>query len=298
MKHFINFDDFSIESLNTIINKAIELKKQHKDGVINDILKNKTITMVFDKQSTRTRISFEAGLAQLGGHALFLLSENIQLGRGESIKDSAIVISSMVDCVVMRLSSHQDINNFAYNSTVPIINALSDDSHPCQLLADMMTYKEHCGSIKNKTVAWVGDGNNMCNTYMQAAKIFDFKLNIATPYICRPKDKFIAKYAKYIDIKENAIEACKDADLVVTDTWFSMGQEHAKNKIHFKNFTVDSNLMLHAKSNAVFMHCLPAHRGNEVTDEVIDGKQSLVWDEAENRLHSQKALLLFLMNKL
>ena len=297
MKHFINLDDLSTQDLNGIIDAAIALKKQHKAGEINQTLKNKTLAMIFDKSSTRTRVSFETGMTQLGGHALFLSDRDIQLGRGEPIKDTAIVISSMVDAIMMRVSSHEDINTFAKNASVPIINALSDESHPCQLLADMMTYKEHKGSIQGKTVAWIGDGNNMCHTYIQAAKAFEFKLNIATPKGYEPDQVFIENYANHISLFNDAKKACDNADLVVTDVWASMGQEseQKKRELAFKEFQVDQNLMKNADADASFMHCLPAHRGEEVSAEVIDGKQSLVWDEAENRLHAQKSLLLYLL---
>jgi ornithine carbamoyltransferase len=297
MKHFVNLDDLSTQDLNSIIDTAIALKKQHKAGEINQTLKNKTLAMIFDKSSTRTRVSFETGMTQLGGHALFLSDRDIQLGRGEPIKDTAIVISSMVDAIMMRVSSHEDINTFVKNSSVPIINALSDESHPCQLLADMMTYKEHKGSIQGKTVAWIGDGNNMCHTYIQAAKAFEFKLNIATPKGYEPDQVFIENYANHISLFNDAKKACDNADLVVTDVWASMGQEseQKKRELAFKEFQVDQNLMKNADADASFMHCLPAHRGEEVSAEVIDGKQSLVWDEAENRLHAQKSLLLYLL---
>ena len=296
-KHFINLDDLANDDLQQIINQAIALKKQYKAGEISNALKNKTLAMIFDKSSTRTRVSFESGMVQLGGHALFLSDKDIQLGRGEPITDSAVVISSMVNCIMLRVSSHEDINTFAEYSSVPVINALSDESHPCQLLADMMTYQEHSGLIKGKTVAWIGDGNNMCHTYMQAAKAFGFTLNIATPEGYEPDQSFVDQYADYINLCKDANSACDDVDLVVTDVWASMGQEaeQKKRELDFKNFQVDTNLMSQAKSDAVFMHCLPAHRGEEVSADVIDGKQSLVWGEAENRLHAQKALLLYLL---
>jgi ornithine carbamoyltransferase len=297
IKHFINLDDLSGEDLNQIIDNAIVLKKSHKSGQINKTLDSKTLAMIFDKSSTRTRISFETGMTQLGGHALFLSANDIQIGRGEPIKDSAIVIGSMVDAIVMRVSSHNNINTFSQNAGVPIINALSDESHPCQLLADMMTYKEHKGDIHGKTVAWIGDGNNMCHTYMQAARVFGFTLNIATPEGYEPQQSFVDEYQDHINLYTNADLACKNADLVVTDVWASMGQEseQKKRELAFANFQVDEALMKNANTDASFMHCLPAHRGEEVSAEVIDGKQSLVWNEAENRLHAQKALLLFLL---
>jgi ornithine carbamoyltransferase len=296
-KHFINLNDLSNNDLQQIIDQAIALKKQHKSGEINNALQNKTLAMIFDKSSTRTRVSFEAGMTQLGGHALFLSDRDIQLGRGEPTIDSAIVISSMVDAIMMRVSSHDDITTFSQHSSVPIINALSDESHPCQLLADMMTYQEYNGSIKGKTVAWIGDGNNMCHTYMQAAKTFGFTLNIATPKGYEPEQSFVSQYADFINLCADAQTACDNADLVVTDVWASMGQEseQTKRETAFKDFQVNTALMESAKSNAIFMHCLPAHRGEEVSANVIDGKQSLVWNEAENRLHAQKALLLFLL---
>ena len=297
-KHFINLDDIPSNDLQQIITQAILLKKQHKAGEINNRLKNKTLAMIFDKSSTRTRVSFEAGMTQLGGHALFLSDRDIQLGRGEPITDSAIVISSMVDAIMMRVSSHEAINTFAEYSSVPIINALSDESHPCQLLADMMTYQEHNGSIKGKTVAWIGDGNNMCHTYMQAAKAFGFTLNIATPKGYEPDQGFVNQYTDCINLCADTNSACKEVDLVVTDVWASMGQEaeQKKRELDFEDFQVDESLMNNAKPDAVFMHCLPAHRGEEVSADVIDGKQSLVWNEAENRLHAQKALLLYLLS--
>ncbi|SMN01257.1 Ornithine carbamoyltransferase [uncultured Candidatus Thioglobus sp.] len=299
MKHFINLDELSNTQLNQIIDNAITLKREHKAGQINESLKHKTLAMIFDKSSTRTRVSFEAGMTQLGGHALFLSERDIQLGRGEPIKDSAIVIGSMVDAIVMRVSSHDNINTFSDNANVPIINALSDESHPCQLLADMMTYKEHKGDIQGKTIAWIGDGNNMCHTYMQAAKVFGFTLNIATPKGYEPAQKFIEQYAQHINFYKDAKSACQKVDLVVTDVWASMGQEaeQQKRETAFADFQVDEALMLNANADASFMHCLPAHRGEEVSGGVIDGKQSLVWAEAENRLHAQKALLLFLLKQ-
>ncbi|MBE8189554.1 MAG: ornithine carbamoyltransferase, partial [Candidatus Thioglobus sp.] len=255
------------------------------------------LAMIFDKPSTRTRVSFEAGMTQLGGHALFLSNRDIQLGRGETIPDSAIVISSMVDGIMLRVSAHKDIATFAQHSSVPIINALSDESHPCQLLADMMTFQEHKGKIQGKTVAWIGDGNNMCQTYMQAAKAFGFRLNIACPSAYQPKKAFAEKYANSINFHSNAKSACQNADLIITDVWASMGQEtqQQQRQAAFADFQVSAELMNSASPDAAFMHCLPAHRGEEVTAEVIDGKQSLVWAEAENRLHAQKALLLFLL---
>ena len=296
-KHFIDFDNLSFEVLQDIIDHAIALKKEHNEGAINNSLKNKTLAMIFDKSSTRTRVSFEAGMAQLGGHALFLSNNDIQLGRGEPITDSAIVISSMVDVVILRISSHEDIIEFSKHSNKPVINALSDLSHPCQILADLMTYQEQRGSISGKKVAWIGDGNNVCQTYMQAAEIFGFELTIASPNSYKPNQSFIESYQNNINYCSNPMDACKDADLVVTDVWTSMGKESEQKhrESAFKGYQVDQKMMSVANSDALFMHCLPAHRGEEVSADVIDGKQSVVWDEAENRLHAQKALLLYLI---
>ena len=295
--NFINFDQFSQNDLQGIIDRAILLKKEHQSGLINETLKNKTLAMIFDKSSTRTRVSFEAGMTQLGGQSLFLSEKDIQLGRGEPITDSAIVISSMVDAIMLRMSSHEDIVEFSKHSSKPVINALSDESHPCQILADLMTYQEHRGSIKGKKMAWIGDGCNVCQTYMQAAAIFDFDLSIATPPGYGPSNDFIEKYKTNISYFENPSDACRGADLIVTDVWTSMGQELEikQRETAFKGFQVDQKLMGRAKDNAIFMHCLPAYRGKEVSAEVIDGEQSVVWSEAENRLHVQKSLLLYLI---
>ena len=297
IKHFINFDDLSLKELQGIIDQAISLKKEHKSGQINDTLKNKTLAMIFDKSSTRTRVSFEAGMTQLGGQSLFLSEKDIQLGRGEPITDSAIVISSMVDAVMLRLSSHEDIIEFSKHSSKPVINALSDESHPCQILADLMTYQEMNGSIKNKKIAWIGDGCNVCQTYMQAAGIFDFELSIATPKGYEPSELFIENYKKNINFYSDPLMACENADIIVTDVWTSMGQESEKKQreLAFTGFQVDQNMMNQAKKDVIFMHCLPAYREKEVSSEVIDGNQSVVWSEAENRLHVQKSLLLYLI---
>ena len=297
IKHFINFDDLSLKELQGIIDQAISLKKEHKSGQINDTLKNKTLAMIFDKSSTRTRVSFEAGMTQLGGQSLFLSEKDIQLGRGEPITDSAIVISSMVDAVMLRLSSHEDIIEFSKHSSKPVINALSDESHPCQILADLMTYQEMNGSIKNKKIAWIGDGCNVCQTYMQAAGIFDFELSIATPKGYEPSELFIENYKKNINFCSDPLMASENADIIVTDVWTSMGQESEKKyrELAFTGFQVDQNMMNQAKKDAIFMHCLPAYREKEVSSEVIDGNQSVVWSEAENRLHVQKSLLLYLI---
>ena len=296
-KHFIDFDNLSFEVLQDIIDRAIVLKKDHNEGVINNSLKNKTLAMIFDKSSTRTRVSFEAGMTQLGGHALFLSNNDIQLDRGEPITDSAVVISSMVDAVMLRISSHEDIIEFSKYSNKPVINALSNMSHPCQILADLMTYQEQRGSINGKKVAWIGDGNNVCQTYMQASEIFDFELTIASPKGYKPNQTFVESYQKNINYCSSPMDACVVADLVVTDVWTSMGKEleHKQRESAFKGYQVNQKMMSVANSDALFMHCLPAHRGEEVSADVIDDKQSVVWDEAENRLHTQKSLLLYLI---
>jgi len=296
-KHFIDFDDYSHEALQSIIDSAMTLKAEHKSGAFNNSLENKTLAMIFDKSSTRTRVSFEVGMTQLGGHSLFLSERDIQLGRGEPVIDSAIVISSMVDAVMLRVSSHEDIIEFSKHSSKPIINALSDQSHPCQILADLMTYQEQRGSIKGKRIAWIGDGGNVCQTYMQAAEIFGFELNIATPKGYQPSQPFIDNYRTSVSYFSDPMDACDGADIVVTDVWTSMGKESEKKQRlkAFKGYQVDQKMMSAAKSDALFMHCLPAHRGEEVSAEVIDGKQSVVWAAAENRLHVQKALLVHLI---
>ncbi len=294
MKHFINLTDLNKQQLIAIIENAIKLKKQYKSGVLNSSLQHKTITMIFDKPSTRTRVSFEAGATQLGAHAIFLNKNDIQLSRGEPIADSAKVISSMTDLVVMRISSHQQITEFSQNSTSPIINALSDNSHPCQILTDIMTFMELKGDITGKTIAWIGDSNNTCNTYAQAAKIFNFTLNICSPKKYTINQKFINTNTNLID---NPQDACYNADVIVTDVWLSMGQENIQQKLQdFTGYQVNTKLMSLAKKDAIFMHCLPTHRSQEVSSKVIDGKQSVVFTAAENRLHAQKSLLLYLLN--
>ncbi len=300
VKHFIDLDDLDADTLNTIIITASKLKKSHQQGKINNALSHKTLAMIFDKPSTRTRISFEAGMTQLGGHALFLSNSDTQLGRNESMIDSSKVISAMVDAVMLRISNHNDIKLFAKYANIPTINALSDKSHPCQVLADLMTFYEKRGNIKQQTVAWVGDGNNMCQTYIQASYLFDFKLNIAVPKGYEPKQNFNAHYQKNTHFFSDAKSACTNADLVVTDVWTSMGQEKArlKKELDFSHYQVNEDLMTYAKKYALFMHCLPAYRGKEVTSGVIDSAQSVVFEAAENRLHVQKALLLYLFDKL
>jgi len=293
IRHFLTLMDFSSDELKQLIARAIELKSMWKQGQNHEPLKNMTLAMIFEKSSTRTRVSFETGMNQLGGHGMFLSSRDTQLGRGEPIEDSARVISSMVDVVMIRTFGHDIVENFAKHSSVPVINALTDDFHPCQLLADMMTYEEHRGSIEGKTATYIGDGNNMCHSWMNAAKQFGFHLNIACPEGYEPNEDLLNTLSDHVSLFRNVNDAAKETDLVVTDVWASMGQE-SEQKIRekaFKGFIVDDNLMSKAHKEAVFMHCLPAHREEEVTASVLEGPQSVVWDEAENRLHAQKALL-------
>lgn len=296
MKHFLTLKNLSTDELGCIINRAIDLKRMHEYGEIYEPLKNKVLGMIFEKSSTRTRVSFESAMIQFGGGAIFLSSNDTQLGRGETIEDSARVISSMVDAVMIRTFEHSKIETFARYSSVPVINALTDDYHPCQLLADMQTYVEHRGSIKGKMVTWIGDGNNMCNSYINAAEKFGFNLNIATPRGYEPNKNIVKNSKAHITLFSDTASAVKNVALVVTDVWASMGKEaeQKKRKEIFANFQVNHEVMSLANDDALFMHCLPAHRNEEVIDSVIDGKQSVVWDEAENRLHTQKALLEFL----
>ncbi|MFT2112320.1 ornithine carbamoyltransferase [Marinomonas sp. 2405UD68-3] len=296
-RHFLTLMDLSSDELKQVLTRASELKKMHREGTQYQPLKNRVLAMIFEKSSTRTRVSFEAGMAQFGGHAIFLSSRDSQLGRGEPIEDSARVISSMVDAVMIRTFEHSKIAAFAANSSVPVINALTDDFHPCQLLADMQTYQEHRGSIEGKKVVWVGDGNNMCHSYINAAELLNFNLVIACPVGYEPNQQLVDKYAHRVAVLNNAQDAVKNADLVVTDVFASMGQEDEQEKRlqDFHSFQVNKALMSLANQDALFMHCLPAHRGEEVTTDVIDHPDSVVWDEAENRLHAQKALLEFLL---
>ncbi|SIP99781.1 ornithine carbamoyltransferase [Marinobacterium stanieri] len=291
--------DMTPDELQQIVQRAIILKQMRNAGETYEPLKNKVMSMIFEKASTRTRVSFEAGMAQFGGHAMFLSPRDTQLGRGEPVEDSARVISSMVDVVMIRTFSHELVESFARYSKVPVINALTDDFHPCQLLADMQTFIEHRGSIKGKTVAWVGDGNNMCNSYINAARQFDFQLNVACPEGFAPNEDLVNRNSDRVSIFESPEEAVKGAHLVVTDVWASMGQEdEQKERIReFRGYQVSPELMDHAAEDAIFMHCLPAHRGEEVSEDMLEDPRSVVFDEAENRLHAQKALLEFLLVK-
>ncbi len=301
VRHFLTLNDITATELDAIIQRAIALKKSWRSGQIEEPLKNKVLGMIFEKSSTRTRVSFESGMTQLGGAALFLSPKDTQLGRGEPIEDSARVLSRMVDMIMIRTFEHQKIQRFAEYSSVPVINALTDDYHPCQLLADIQTYTEHRGSPRGKTVAWVGDGNNMCNSFINAAALCDFQLNIACPEGFEPNSDLLSRHSNRINLTRDPAEAVSKADWVVTDVWASMGQEGEQQSrtLAFQGYKVNHSLMSHANSGAVFMHCLPAHRGEEVSAELLeDERVSLVWDEAENRLHAQKALMLFLCGRL
>jgi ornithine carbamoyltransferase len=295
-RHLITLLDLSSDEFRALIRRAIELKHLKSPY---EPLKNKVLGMMFEKSSTRTRLSFEVGMVQFGGAAIFLSPRDTQLGRGEPVEDSARVLSRMVDAVMLRTHSHEMVETFAAYSRVPVINGLTDRFHPCQLLADMQTYFEHRGDITGRTVAWIGDGNNMCQTYIHAAGLLDFKLRIACPTGYEPESALIEWAGSRVELMHDPSEAVRGADLVVTDVWASMGQEseQAQRRNAFQGYQVDSALMELAASEALFMHCLPAHRGEEVSAEVLEGPQSVVWDEAENRLHSQKALLELLLVK-
>ncbi|MGZ8136035.1 MAG: ornithine carbamoyltransferase [Methylococcaceae bacterium] len=296
-RHFVSLLDLSSVELRNLISRACELKN-HRDPDYQP-LKGQVLAMVFEKSSTRTRISFEAGMIHLGGSALFLSPRDTQLGRGEPLQDSARVISSMVDGIMLRTDKHETVTTFAQYSRVPVINGLTDQQHPCQLLADMQTYFEQRGDIQGKTVAWIGDGNNMCHSYIHAAMRLDFTLHIACPAGYEPSPAIVAEAGDRVKFFASPLAAANHADLVVTDVWASMGQEEEQKQreIAFKNYQVCAEIMQAANPDALFMHCLPAHRGEEVSSDVIDGPQSVIFEEAENRLHAQKALLEFLLCK-
>ncbi|MFZ5592768.1 MAG: ornithine carbamoyltransferase [Pseudomonadota bacterium] len=298
-RHFLTLTDLTAVELHALIQRAIELKQMQRAGTIYEPLKNKVLGMVFEKSSTRTRVSFETAMAQFGGSSIFLSPRDTQLGRGEPVEDTARVLSRMVDVIMVRTYAHDLIERFAAHSRVPVINALTDQWHPCQLLADMQTWIEHRGDIRGKTAAWIGDGNNMCHTYISAARQFDFHLRIACPEGYQPDSAIVKSGGGHITLVRDAFAAARGADLVITDTWTSMGweEEQEKRLRDFAAYQVNSEIMAQAKPDALFMHCLPAHRGEEVSASIIDGPQSVVWDEAENRLHAQKALLELLLYK-
>lgn len=300
-RHFLTLRDITADELRFIIQRAIELKTLRRQKQIFEPLKNCVLGMIFEKSSTRTRISFEAGMTQLGGAAIFLSPKDTQLGRGEPIEDSARVISRMVDIIMIRTFGHDIVERFAAFSQVPVINALTDSFHPCQLLADIQTFVEHRGDPQGKKVAWIGDGNNMCNSYINAARLCDFQLTIACPEGFEPDAALVAANADRVTLVRDPLEAVQGSNWIATDVWASMGQEaeQTQRAAQFAQYQVNHTHMKAAAPDALFMHCLPAHRGEEVSAELFEDAQfSVVWDEAENRLHAQKALLLFLLGKL
>ena len=298
MKHYLQFKDLRAEEYAYLFERTREIKKRFKNYERYQPLVDRTLAMIFEKASTRTRVSFEAGMYQMGGSVVHLTTGDTQLGRAEPVQDSARVISRMVDIVMIRTYEQAKLERFAAHSRVPVINGLTNEYHPCQILADVFTFIEQRGAIAGKTVAWVGDGNNMAHTWLQAAEILGFKVHVSTPsgYEVDPKVAGIADTACYRVFKD-PLEACRGAHLVTTDVWTSMGyeSENAQRVKAFADWCVDDRLMAVARSDALFMHCLPAHRGEEVAASVIDGPQSVVWDEAENRMHVQKALMEYLL---
>ncbi|MCI0749336.1 MAG: ornithine carbamoyltransferase [Nevskiales bacterium] len=295
IRHFLKLSDFSADELRGLVTRASGLKQDRHSG--ERPLAGRTLAMLFGKSSTRTRVSFEVAMAQLGGHALFLSPRDIQLGRGEPLADTARVLSSMCDGILIRNDSQSEQEQVARASAVPVINGLSERHHPCQLLADLLTFFESRGDIQGRVVAWLGDGNNVCHSWIEAARLFEFTLRIACPAGHDPDAALVTAAGRRVKIVRDPQAAAERADLIVTDVWTSMGQEAEKVRRHgaLAPFQVNRTLMNLAKADALFMHCLPAHRGEEVTAEVMDGPQSVVWQEAENRLHAQKALLLFLL---
>jgi len=296
-RHFLTLLDCSPGELRSIIARATELKRRQREGVRFTPLAQRVLGMVFEKSSTRTRVSFEAAMIQMGGGAIFLSPRDTQLGRGEPIEDTARVLSRMVDIVTIRTYEHEKVERFATHSRVPVINALTDSYHPCQLLADVQTFCERRGDIAGRVVAWVGDGNNMCHSYINAAGRFGFELRVACPPGYGPCPAVVPAPAARVSVGCDPVAAVRGADLVVTDVWASMGQEgeSAQRVEKFRAFQVSRRLLAHAQPDALVMHCLPAHRGEEIETEVIEGPQSVVWEEAENRLHAQKALIEFLL---
>jgi ornithine carbamoyltransferase len=298
VRHFLQLNDFTREEYAHLFARTRWIKDKFKRYEPYHALHDRTLAMVFEKHSTRTRVSFEAGMHQMGGAVITLMTRDTQMGRGEPIEDVARVISRMVDIVMIRTYEQSIIERFSQHSRVPVINGLTNEYHPCQIMGDIYTYIEQRGGITGKTVAWIGDSNNMCNTWLQAAEVFDFKVHVSTPpgYAIEPERAGLHGTGHYQEFAD-PMDAVKGADLVTTDVWTSMGfeAENAERKRDFEDWQIDGDMMRAAKKDALFMHCLPAHRGEEVTAEVIDGPQSVVWDEAENRLHTQKALMEFLV---
>jgi len=298
IKHFLQFKDFTRAEFEHMFARARIIKQRFKAYHPHHPLVDRTLVMIFEKSSTRTRLSFEAGMQQLGGNAIYLNTRDSQLGRGEPVEDAAQVISRMSDLVMIRTFEQEIIERFAANSRVPVINGLTNEYHPCQILADIYTYIEQRGSIQGKTVAWIGDSNNVCNTWLQAAEVFDFNVHVSTPpgYEVEPERAGLFGEDHYEEFAD-PMAAARNADLVTTDVWISMGfeRENDERRKAFADWIVDAEMMSVAKPDALFMHCLPAHRGEEVDAAVIDGPQSVVWDEAENRLHIQKALMEYLL---
>ena len=298
IKHFLKFNDLTLNEIQDILKRAAWIKSEYKAYRKYWPLEDRNLVMIFEQASTRTRLSFEGGMQQLGGSAIYLNTKDSQLGRGESVEDASKVISRMCDVVMIRTFEQEVVEKFAKNSSVPVINGLTNEYHPCQILADIFTYIEKRGPIQGKTVAWIGDSNNMCNTWLQAAELLDFNIHISSPkgYQINPKRLGLVNN-KYFNEFEDPLDAAKGADIVTTDVFTSMGHEEEteERRKHFSSWKVNSEIMAAANKDALFMHCLPAHREEEVSSDVIDGKQSVVWDEAENRLHVQKALLEYLL---
>ncbi|MFT5446667.1 MAG: ornithine carbamoyltransferase [Gammaproteobacteria bacterium] len=296
-RHCLTLLDFSVDEPKAIFQRTSELKQLLRSRTPHETLRGRVLGMVFEKSSTRTRVSFEAGMAQLGGSTIFMSGNDTQLGRGESVEDMAKVTSRMLDVIAIRTYDHDMLERFAGNSRVPVINALTDLYHPCQVLADVFTFEEHRGSIANRNVAWIGDGNNMCHSFINAAHLFGFNLRIATPAGYEPEEHVLAVAGDRVSLSNDPAQAVHDADLVVTDVWASMGQEEEQHQREavFADYQVNEALLAGSTEESLVMHCLPAHRGEEISAEALDGPRSVVWDEAENRLHVQKALLEFLV---
>ena len=299
VRHFRSLLDINKKEFIRIIERSIELKKEAAAGVVNNSLSGKTMAMIFKKNSTRTRVAFETAMTTMGGNAIFLASDSTQISRGEELSDTAKVLSGMVDIIMVRTHDHNEVEELASNSTVPVINGLTEKFHPCQLLADMQTYYEEKGSIEGKKVAWIGDGCNMCNSYINAAKILNFNLNIATPSGFEPDQSTLNLANDNVELCDMPGKAVEDCDLVTTDVWSSMGDEEdaEKRKALFKGYQINKHLFEKSKNDSIFLHCLPAHRGEEVESDVIDGPRSKVWQQAHNRLYTSKALIEFLLKE-